>query len=940
MKIFKKLFSMLLALALIVGAVNLNAPVSASAADTGVADISQEFRELTADEIVKEMGAGWNLGNTMDGHTGFTPGETIWQSTITTKALIEAVHDHGFNTVRIPITWGTMIDDENNYHIDDSWISRVQDIVDYCIAYDMYVIINVHHDGAEQSGWLRIAAEDTAPVFEKYEAVWKQIAEYFKHYDEHLIFESMNEVTGPSSSADGIKKDMQVIMELNQVFVDTVRATGSNNARRWLSVPGRYTNIDNTTNPSYGFALPKDTAENRLFVSVHDYDYTFGLVETMGATGYSSENAANLAKRIKKLYDSFTSAGVPVILGEYGAVNKNNDLERIYYCETMTSLCQKYGVVACYWDNGEYDLTKDPADFCFTLIDRKTGNAVYPEIISAIMRGTYNPSNAENAEAIEKGTTVTPFSSIETSFSEISMEQGEDFAFTVETSPADSNDVVLYKSSDYNVVSVSNGKLHAVGIGSAQVTAYSQSGSASTTINVTVYPASDAPETTRMALSETSLLLPLGSAAALTTNIQTEGDIPVHISYRSSDDSVATVSKLGKVVATGLGSAYIIATAADGYTKFIPVTVISAGTTGELSLAINVYYNDSETSYFSNEVGEVITVTDNGQYTLTFDCNEHLSAAAAKAGVNALKNLTAVYIKDFAVTDNKAVTSPLESCDIMFDSVLVNDVPMTITQTEPKTAIKSSGILDTNDPLNSWDGSQVEEVTVTNHVLNITNVENPTKITVTFTLSNLVFKAEETESGTKASGMKAAETVKMDSEPESLSVIVTPPDSDTKVCFISSDSSVVYVNPEASAVDPETGLVSADLTYIGNGDTVIKVYSDDGFSVNYSLRVSSVADRTLTPDITEAAPEDEAVQPEEPGTEEPDAEVTPEITESASPEVTPETTPAVTPAESENDSDGPSTKTILSYILGILVIILLGVFAALITQTIINKRKK
>ena len=115
--------------------------------ETPVASGTEPFRTLTADEIVAEMGTGWNLGNTMDGHTGFTPLETLWQPYVTTKELITAVHDAGFNTVRVPITWGNMIDDENGYAINEQWMSRVQEIVDYCVSQDMYCIINIHHQG-------------------------------------------------------------------------------------------------------------------------------------------------------------------------------------------------------------------------------------------------------------------------------------------------------------------------------------------------------------------------------------------------------------------------------------------------------------------------------------------------------------------------------------------------------------------------------------------------------------------------------------------------------------------------------------------------------------------------------------------------------------------------------------------------------------------------
>ena len=122
-----------------------------AAAEDAVAPV-MPFRDLDAATITMEMGLGWNLGNTFDAHTAFTPDEVLWQPVYTTPGLITAVHDAGFNTIRIPVTWGTMIDVENGYTINEEWFSRVQDVVDYAVRHDMYVIINIHHDGAEQTG--------------------------------------------------------------------------------------------------------------------------------------------------------------------------------------------------------------------------------------------------------------------------------------------------------------------------------------------------------------------------------------------------------------------------------------------------------------------------------------------------------------------------------------------------------------------------------------------------------------------------------------------------------------------------------------------------------------------------------------------------------------------------------------------------------------------
>ena len=175
------------------------------------------------------------------------------------------------------------------------------------------------------------------------------------------------------------------------------------------------------------------------------------------------------------------------------------------------------------------------------------------------------------------------------------------------------------------------------------------------------------------------------------------------------------------------------------------------GTTGGdsadnyIDLAVNVYYNDADHDYYSNEAGQVTRITGEGQYTLSFDCATDLSEEAKAAGVTSLTNLTAIYLLDAGVAEGNQST--ITACDIMFDKVVVDGTALTVTQTEAKSAIKSSGIFDTNDPINSWEGSQVEEVDwdKTGHVVNFSTVSNPTKIEITFTLSNMTWEEPETE---------------------------------------------------------------------------------------------------------------------------------------------------------------------------------------------------
>lgn len=169
-----------------------------------------------------------------------------------------------------------------------------------------------------------------------------------------------------------------------------------------------------------------------------------------------------------------------------------------------------------------------------------------------------------------------------------------------------------------------------------------------------------------------------------------------------------------------------------------------------LEVALNVYYNDGDKGYYSNEAGSSIYITEEGQYTVTFDCANDLSTEATDLGINSLTNLTAIYLLDMGASNG--AQSPLKACNIMYDAVVVDDTELTVTQTEPKSAFKSSGIFDTNDPINAWDGSSVEEVVSTSdHVANFTSVTDPTKVSVTFTLSGLDWVGQSTGSDTVAS---------------------------------------------------------------------------------------------------------------------------------------------------------------------------------------------
>ncbi len=797
-----------------------------------VANYKNEFRNLTAAEMVAEMGTGWNLGNTMDGHTGFTPMETLWQPYETTKELMTAVHDAGFNTVRIPVTWGNMIDDENGYAINEQWMARVQEIVDYCVSQDMYAIINIHHDGAEQTGWLRIAAEDIAPVKEKFAAVWKQIAERFKDYDEHLIFESMNEVTGDDNSLAGIQKDMQVIMELNQLFVDTVRATGGNNAQRWLSVPARYTNITNTCKEENGFQMPTDAA-GHLLLAVHEYDWTFGLLENMGTTTWSLQSSQALEIHFEEL-KGFLSAGYPVILGEYGAVDKNNTVERAYHLEVVNYICEKLGIVPVLWDAGAFDHVNKEVDYCFTVINRGDYTQLFPELISGIMRGTF--LDYANLEAIVKNPTVTALTGIAVSDAELSLTIGDYITVTAEKTPADANDLVLWKTSNDTVATVYNGMVHAKGMGSAVITAYSMSGSVAVEIPVVVGGAVSENPCTKIAVPATTVNVPENGHLNLSATVEPENS-DAFLTYESTNTSVCTVNEQGEVYGHVPGIAYIIITSSTGLTRSIKIKVFEVASTGELELALNAYFSDSAHNYFGNDVGPRITVTGEGQYTVVIDAETDLSAAAKAAGVTSFAGMGSLYIKDYLVTSAQKPNSGLASCDIMFNKVVVDGEELVITQTAPKTAVKAS-TLDTGDPMNAWDGSSVAGVTAnSDYTLTIDGHPEPKRIEVTFTLSNIAFQTTETVEViemTKITPSEKAATMKV-GETKEFTISMEPLNVTENIAFMSEDSSIAIV--DCSAVAPVNGVVTVKVTALKAGEVVITAMGEQKGKTRITITV-------------------------------------------------------------------------------------------------------
>ncbi len=374
----KKVISCILTVCVMLGALSLQgiSSVTGIAADGGV------MRDnMTAQDYADEMGLGINLGNTMEAYDSTncesinftwppvvgenTPQdyERCWGAEITTQEIIDGMKDAGFNTVRIPVFWGNMMENDGNYNINADLIARVKEIVDYCRKDGLYAVINIHH--YDEFIIRRNSKEKSAEIFTK---LWTQIANYFKDYSDYLVFEGYNEYLGGGQinpETDTIedlstRDALDWTNTLNQVFVDAVRATGGNNAKRMLIASGCWTNIDKTTGEA--FKMPTDTAEDRLMVSVHYVDNSMYWTNQIGSEYWESYSLSQLKLLKKAFYDK----GIPVFIGEtttstsYASdngvhmswndriINDGSDA-----MDHILRLIKSYGFVPVLWDTND-----------------------------------------------------------------------------------------------------------------------------------------------------------------------------------------------------------------------------------------------------------------------------------------------------------------------------------------------------------------------------------------------------------------------------------------------------------------------------------------------------------------------------------------------------------------------------------------------------------
>lgn len=363
---------------------------------------SAEDHTPTAQEVAANMGIGLNLGNTMEAYNATncekityewipvvgdnTPRdyETCWGAVETTQEVIDGIKSEGFNTVRIPVFWGNMMENDGTYTINTDYIARVKEIVDYCQNDGLYTVINIHH--FDEFIIRRNSTEECSRIFTH---LWTQIAEYFKDYPYTLVFEGYNEYLGGNQFDESgnltelpQKDAYEMTNTLNQAFVDAVRATGENNAERVLIVSGYWTNIDNTTSPE--FVMPADTVSDRLMVSVHYVDNMMYWINKIGGEDWLSYTDY----QISLLENAFLSKNIPVFMGET-SVNypeSNFDANAVYKTSSecveiiLDKLTDK-GIVPVIWDTNanfysrtEYRIKSDSDRKVINEISKKVKN--------------------------------------------------------------------------------------------------------------------------------------------------------------------------------------------------------------------------------------------------------------------------------------------------------------------------------------------------------------------------------------------------------------------------------------------------------------------------------------------------------------------------------------------------------------------------------------
>lgn len=334
--------------------------------------------EQNAAQLVEDIDFGWNLGNSLDSYVGTTLGcqdlssETSWGNPKSTQTLIDGVKASGVNAVRVPVTWYNHMN--SNYKIDDAWMDRVEEVVNYVLKDDMYCVLNVHHDTGE-NGWLKASGTNYETKKAMFKSIWEQISARFEKYGDKLVFEGFNEILDDNNEwVNPNKESLNIVNELNQIFVDTVRASGGNNAKRNL-ICNTYAASGNPYVTS-NFKVPSDTVSDRIIAECHVYQPFYFTSEFYPDETTWEQNKVYLDEQLDAIYTNFVQKGTPAIIGEFGcAYTKDNMNEIVSWADYYVTKCESYGIPCFYWDNGSQ----------YKLFNRNNGSVTQENLLGTML---------------------------------------------------------------------------------------------------------------------------------------------------------------------------------------------------------------------------------------------------------------------------------------------------------------------------------------------------------------------------------------------------------------------------------------------------------------------------------------------------------------------------------------------------------------------------
>ena len=352
----------------------------------------QKLTGLTAAEIVAQMGLGWNLGNTFDAHHGNTRDvysqEQSWGNPKVTPEMIRKVKEAGFKTIRIPVTWYRQLSKDGAYTINAAFMARVKEVVDWAYAEGLFVIINVHHEDT----WLNVKNLDTdyEKIGVQLAAIWRQVADTFAEYDQHLIFEGMNEprMKGGDQEWNGNKAAYAAVNYLNQVFVDTIRTDAKgHNGERALMIPTYAASSSSAQMQALEIPQWNGAPAENIIASVHCYTpYDFCLSDEM--TNFNklfTSHTMPIDMIFYSIKGIFLDKGIPVIIGETSATNKDNTVARENWAYYMGKKSASYGVPIVIWDNGSHG---NSGGECHVWIERRGEELTpFPTVLNALFEG-------------------------------------------------------------------------------------------------------------------------------------------------------------------------------------------------------------------------------------------------------------------------------------------------------------------------------------------------------------------------------------------------------------------------------------------------------------------------------------------------------------------------------------------------------------------------